>query len=196
MTLTSRGARALSALGFAAALCACQKQPNFGTLPRLEIPLEKKPAARAPRQTRKVLTTAPVVLPPDAPDPPARLESKQLRLTLGFEEGAVHLVASESVQLAAPVRTPRRLGRFAAELWLGLELLERVRFDFPLLGAGGEAALEPGLSAQTLVEIPELESATQLVIVDRKTGKRLPLPWPPESPATSQPPRAPGSERL
>src|SRR5690606_41135099 len=53
-------------------------------------------------------------------------------------EGQIELRSVEPVELEKPVATARRMGRFAVELLIGQELIDRVRFDFPLL-AGEEA---------------------------------------------------------
>jgi hypothetical protein len=80
------------------------------------------------------------------------------------------------------------MGRFAVELYIGKELIDRVRFDFPLLGAdelaGGERkwdsppSFERKLSTTAAVMIPHSERATRVVLVDRASGRVWPLPWP------------------
>jgi hypothetical protein len=93
------------------------------------------------------------------------------------------------VELPRPTPTARMMGRFAVELYVGHELIDRVRFNFPLLGAGdfGEDAtrwdappsFERGLSAGAAVMIPHSERATRAMVVDRATGRRWPIAWPP-----------------
>ena len=80
------------------------------------------------------------------------------------------------------------MGRFAVELYVGRQLLDRVRFDFPLLGAdelaGGPRmwssppSFERKLSTQAAVMIPHSERATRAILVDRATGRVWTLPWP------------------
>jgi hypothetical protein len=80
------------------------------------------------------------------------------------------------------------MGRFAIELYVGKQLLDRVRFDFPLLGAddfaGGSRrwdsppSFERNLSTQAAVMIPHSERATRAILVDRATGQAWMLPWP------------------
>jgi hypothetical protein len=92
------------------------------------------------------------------------------------------------VEAAKAVTTPRMMGRFAVELYIGKELIDRVRFDFPLLGAdelaGGERrwdsppSFERKLSTTAAVMIPHSERATRVVLVDRASGRVWPLPWP------------------
>jgi hypothetical protein len=91
-----------------------------------------------------------------------------------------------------PVVTARPMGRFAIELWIGRELIDRVRFDFPLLGAEeppgdrqsihAEPRFEPGLEAERTILVPNSERATRAQLVDRATGKIQALPWPPDAP--------------
>ena len=129
-----------------------------------------------------------------APDPePLRLD-KQWDFTLTYRNGAVSVDGAKAVTLPAPVVTVRRMGRFAVELWVGAELVERVRFDFPLLGAephdektkdGPRPMKDPPrfqVDATVNVRVPASPRATRAVLVDRATGKTTPLPWPPDAP--------------
>ncbi len=129
-----------------------------------------------------------------APDPePLRME-EQWDYTLTYRDGGVLVDSVEPVKLEAPVVTVRRMGRFAIELWVGSELLERVRFDFPLLGAEpAGAAKKDGprpmreaprfqVEATLDVRVPASPRATRAVLVDRATGESMPLAWPPDAP--------------
>ena len=85
------------------------------------------------------------------------------------------------------------MGRFAIELFEGPTLIERVRFDFPMLGApedldGGYMApptFERKLTSRIGVMFPEVKRGTRLELWDRATDRRWPLPWPPEETAVS-----------
>src|SRR5690606_34074486 len=117
-------------------------------------------------------------------------------LTLRYCDAGVHLLNARRVVLKRPTTLPRLMGRFAAELWIGHELLERARFDFPLTGADavpapGEERREPpplrlGPRADVVwkVKVADRVRATQAWIIDRATGERWLLDWPP---ATSTP---------
>ncbi len=84
------------------------------------------------------------------------------------------------------------MGRYAIELWIGQELIERVRFDFPLTAAdeappsGPEpihaprANLGDGVTATQKLLVPAAERARRAVLVDRATNARTELPWPPD----------------
>jgi hypothetical protein len=123
------------------------------------------------------------------PDPPPLTTRNQWVLDLAYRAGEASLRDARRVTLLRPTPTARMMGRFAVELYIGRELLDRVRFNFPLLGAadiGDESthwdappSFERGLSASTAVMIPHSERATRAVIVDRATGRKWPLPWPP-----------------
>jgi hypothetical protein len=86
------------------------------------------------------------------------------------------------------VASKRLMGRFAVEQWIGDELLERVRFDFPGLDAEAPPSGRPrydepvrfdaGLQSVARVRIPVLDRTRQLVLVDRATRQRSPLRWP------------------
>jgi hypothetical protein len=94
------------------------------------------------------------------------------------------------VDLPKPVVTARRMGRYALELWIGQELVERVRFDLPLLEAGGpdqgpkhhfpSPSLEKGAHVRTRILVPRAPRARRAVLVDRAEDRVLPLPWPPD----------------
>src|SRR5690606_35267817 len=68
------------------------------------------------------------------PDPPALRERKQWVFDLRWDRGEVYLVSVHEVDMGGPHSTPRVMGRFALELFEGPTLIERVRFDFPMLG--------------------------------------------------------------
>src|SRR5580704_8796011 len=96
----------------------------------------------------------------------------------------------QPMDLPVPQATPRAMGRFAIELFEGAALLERVRFDFPLLGAleasdGGwnsAPSLTQKLRTRIGVVFPAARRGTRLELVDRATNRRWSLPWPPDEP--------------
>jgi hypothetical protein len=93
-----------------------------------------------------------------------------------------------SVDRGRPVALPRRAGRFAIELSVGSVLLEQVRFDLPLVDADptpsaspdkASPALPKGVRTHRVIEVPGLDRATKAELVDRATGQRQRLAWPP-----------------
>jgi hypothetical protein len=132
-------------------------------------------------------TPADIVLTPTAPDPQPLVERSQWVFDLRWDRGDVFLLAVSPLELAAPQATPRAMGRFALELFEGRALVERVRFDFPLLGPpspldGGWGAV-PSFSAKLRTRIgvvfPRTARGTRLELWDRATNRRWSLPWPP-----------------
>jgi hypothetical protein len=123
--------------------------------------------------------------PPD-PDPPMR-ERKQWVFDLRWDRGDVFFLGAHALDLGEPRPTPRMMGRFALELFQGPTLIERVRFDFPMLGAGEPRArdymappsLEKKLSTRIGVMFPQTARGTRLELLDRATNLRYRLPWPP-----------------
>jgi hypothetical protein len=139
-----------------------------------------------------------------APDPPALSERGQWVYDLGYVKGELFLRGVHRVELPAPRATPRVMGRFALELYSGPTLIERVRFDFPGLGApepapplavahhtekGTDAGTWQPLHAATFsftakvttrvgVMLPATSRGTRLSLWDRATDRRWPLPWP------------------
>jgi hypothetical protein len=129
--------------------------------------------------------------PPD-PDPPMRAE-KQWVFDLRWERGEVFFLGVHPLDLGAPQATPRVMGRFALELFEGPTLIERVRFDFPMLGAGDSQnrgflappSFERKLTTRVGVMFPESKRGTRLELWDRATNARYRLPWPPDEAAAT-----------
>jgi hypothetical protein len=95
------------------------------------------------------------------------------------------------------------MGRFALELFEGPTLIERVRFDFPLLGApepDASLSFSGKLRTRIGVVFPATKRGTRLELWDRATGRRWSLPWPPQTAGDASSPvdaagEAPGRER-
>src|SRR5690606_24929708 len=76
---------------------------------------------------------------------------------------------------------------FTVELGIGHELLERARFDFPLLGAEPPTETALGTAPQfasradvsRVVRVAERPRATWARITDRATGEVWQMAWPP-----------------
>jgi hypothetical protein len=103
-----------------------------------------------------------------------------------WDRGEVYLLEVQKLDMGGPHTTPRMMGRFALELFEGPTLIERVRFDFPLLGttefdAGvrNSPRFEPKLKTRIGVLFPVTSRGTRLELWDRATDTRMPLPWPP-----------------
>jgi hypothetical protein len=151
-------------------------------------------ARAAPPDGGAELTLTPIVNdagpPPSGylPDPPPLVTRHQWIVDLGYRGGTVVFGGARRVELGKPAGTPRAMGRFALELFIGKELIDRVRFDFPLLGADDYAdtprrwdsppSFERYLSTRAAVILPHSERATRAVLVDRATGNVWALPWP------------------
>ena len=132
------------------------------------------------------------------PDPPPLSEREQWVFDLRWDRGDVYLLEVHKVDMGAPHVTPRVMGRFALELFEGPTLIERVRFDFPMLGApeGPDAGLrtaprfEPKLRTRIGVLFPATKRGTRLELWDRARDVRMPLPWPPKEGLAGPPPDA------
>jgi hypothetical protein len=121
-------------------------------------------------------------------DPAPLVERNQWVFDLRWDRGDIWLLGVSSLELKAPQATPRVMGRFALELFEGGALFERVRFDFPLLGAndpvdGGSApSFTQKLRTRIGVVFPATRRGTRLELVDRATNRRWSVPWPPDDP--------------
>lgn len=155
-----------------------------------DAPLDADGGAREPLPP-PAAPEAPPPLSGSAPDPQPLSMAEQWQFQLLFENGAPRIEHVEKQTLAKPVPTPRRMGRFALELWIGRELIDRVRFDFPLIAAeeapGNKRrplhdapSLAPNAVARIRVSLPASPRATRLLLVDRATEKTQELPWPPD----------------
>lgn len=136
--------------------------------------------ADSAREGGGVLTRTP-------PDPPAMTERFQWVFDLRWDRGDVYLLGVHKIDMGGPHVTPRVMGRFALELFEGPTLIERVRFDFPMLGvpeapdAGLKTAprFEPKLKTRIGVLFPATKRGTKLELWDRARDVRMQLPWPP-----------------
>jgi hypothetical protein len=123
------------------------------------------------------------------PDPPPLSEREQWVFDLRWEKGDVYLVQVHKTDMGAPHTTPRVMGRFALELYEGPTLIERARFDFPMLGGAPEPTdggwkapprFEPGMKTRIGVLFPATKRGTKLELWDRAKDQRWSLPWPPK----------------
>lgn len=125
-----------------------------------------------------------------APDPPARANRKQWTIEIQSKGGKVTAERAKSAMLDKPAETPRVIGRFALELYIGSELLDRVRFNVPLMGdeppQGNRNRLprprfDQNVTARVNVRIADNSRASYLLLVDRESGATQKLLWPPEA---------------
>jgi hypothetical protein len=128
------------------------------------------------------------------PDPAPLVERSQWVLDLRWDRGDVWLLGLHPLELPQPQATPRAMGRFALELFEGPTLIERVRFDFPLLGAPEpDASLSFSSKLRTRIGVvfPATKRGTRLELWDRATGRRWSLPWPPQATGDASVPSSP-----
>ncbi|GAC1571423.1 MAG: hypothetical protein NVS3B20_03390 [Polyangiales bacterium] len=118
---------------------------------------------------------------PIPPDPTPLACDAAFVLTVHFQRGQLTIERVSRVAFPKKSALPRHFGRFAAELYVGPTLLERARFDFPLIqddDAEGEAYAK-GLDVRVLVRVPESDRPTRLEIWDRATDRRWTFAYPP-----------------
>jgi hypothetical protein len=131
------------------------------------------------------------------PDPPPLSERAQWLYEIRYDRGNVQPGQPQLECLERAVASPRRIGRFAFELWLGAELIERIRFDFPLLAAEvprqgerhplrEEPSFAPGARVSMRLHVPASTRATRAQILDRATGQATPVEWPPRPEAAAE----------
>jgi hypothetical protein len=121
------------------------------------------------------------------PDPAGVASTKQWVFDVQVRQGKPALHTVRSVSLDKPLATARVMGRFALEFWIGKELVDRVRFDVPLLEdptkRKGRRWGSPEFAVNTRLSVRLADSprAMSLVFVDRATGETQPFAWPPGS---------------
>lgn len=140
------------------------------------------------RPTKKAEPPPPAPLG-SQPDPEPLRISEQWQYELEWNAGQLGVISTTPRVFPKPIVTARKMGRFAVELWIGAELVERVRFDFPLLAADEQdysrsaraapPSLEKGARVRTTILVPNAPRARRAVLVDRATNETLPLEWPP-----------------
>ncbi len=157
------------------------------------LPLTRALAASPPGPSALPAPPPSAFAPADAsaaripPDPAPMFERAQWVFDLRYDRGDVYLLGVHHLELVAAQLTPRAMGRFAVELFEGPTLIERVRFDFPLLGAGSAPdagylaapSFETKLRSRIGVMFPATSKGTRLELWDRATNRRWKLPWPP-----------------
>lgn len=126
------------------------------------------------------------------PDPKPLVESSRWLFDFRYDKGDVILLSTQKEVLGSPTASSRTMGRFALELFEGPTLIERVRFDFPMLGGvptgpGDGIHKAPDFEARLVTRIgvyfPATQRGTRLELWDRKTDQRWAMPWPvPASP--------------
>jgi hypothetical protein len=125
-----------------------------------------------------------------APDPPARPSKLNWVFEVTARGGKVTIDRVKGVSFEKPVETPRVVGRFALELYVGRELLDRVRFNVPLMG--GETSIgnrnnlpkprfEQNVTAHVQARMADNTRAAYLLVIDRDTGETQKYFWPPSS---------------
>jgi len=159
-----------------------------------------RPFPAAPLYPLPTTPESTVALGRALPDPLPLAEKSQWVYDFRYAGGEIYLLGIHRLELPVPRETPRVMGRFCLELYEGRVLLERARFDFPMLGDGSDLPLpvavglpEGGVktprtatlpsftkvSSRIGVMFPSSTRGTRIDIVDRALGRRWPLPWPP-----------------
>ena len=129
------------------------------------------------------------------PDPTPLTERAWWVYPVTYDRGTLRVDPPQFECLARPASSARRIGRFAFELWLGAELIERIRFDFPLLAAEvprtgehvplrEEPSFAPGARVSATVRVPASARAVRAHILDRASGQTTAVDWPPGAPGS------------
>ncbi|WP_437504484.1 hypothetical protein [Sorangium sp. So ce1099] len=124
-----------------------------------------------------------------APDPAVQPSEKQWVFEVQYAKGRGSVARARPVKLDKAAATARVMGRFAIELYVGRELLDRVRFDVPLTGDAPERSsnillrrptFDEGVTSRLRVQMADNPRASWAKLVDRKTGVEERFLWPPE----------------
>jgi hypothetical protein len=167
----------------ASVACAAAAISALADEPRRRIDVSRALDAGGPQP---ILSDIPITRTP--PDPQPLVSQSQWVFDLRWDRGDVWLLGVHPMDLPAPQATPRVMGRFAIELFEGPTLLERARFDFPLLGPpepDAAVSLASKLRTRIGVVFPAVPRGNRLELWDRATGRRWALPWPPVAAAAT-----------
>lgn len=145
-------------------------------------------SAGVPALAASAAPVPPALSPSTLPDPTPLKMAEQVEYELELAEGKVRVVSAKAVKLKQPIVTPRMMGRYAIELGIGQELIERLRFDFP-----GTAADEPTTGPKKLFTpldlgsraiarvkllVPHSPRVRRALLVDRAYDTATELEWP------------------
>lgn len=145
------------------------------------LPMEAgKPKFDAQLPKKDALIDAPPK--PIPPDPTPLVSDAVFVLSVRFNKGVVTITKVKREKLPAKAAVERRMGRFAVELLSGPTLVERIRFDFPLINDDSKASevYEKGLDVTVDVRIPDSDRPNKLEIWDRATDQRWKFEYPPK----------------
>ncbi|MCH2108866.1 MAG: hypothetical protein MK135_06020 [Polyangiaceae bacterium] len=155
---------------FLATLISCRPD---GPLPVTRVSFGSAPP---PPERTTVEEEELVAVATDPPDPEAIRTEYRVDLVLRYHSMQLSVEKERQHRASAPVTTSRRLGRFALEYWIGDELLERLRFDFPLLAVDSpDDVVEKGLDTRIQLDAPVVPRATRVRVLDRKTRAEWPM---------------------
>lgn len=120
------------------------------------------------------------------PDPAPVASTKQWVFEVRAKESVPSVVKVSELNLDKAQPTARVMGRWALELYVGTEILDRLRFNVPLAGDTGHEKREAGkrrpvfkVNTKFFVRIADQPRATILRLVDRATGEVQLFAWPP-----------------
>jgi hypothetical protein len=118
------------------------------------------------------------------PDPSPTHTDRWVALAVRLDKSDIDIASASQHRTRRLETTRRQIGRFAAELWIGCELIDRVRFDFPLLAgqSTSDRSTTPNFEAAGRFEatllVPDSDRATRLELVDRAKRTRKLFDWP------------------
>ncbi len=125
------------------------------------------------------------------PDPPGVPSTTQRLFDIRVDQGKVAIEKVRTVSVKNPEASARVMGRYALELWVGNEILDRVRFNVPL-GADlpreddGRPFRRPSFDKVTTrftVKVADHPRAVFAKLVDRASGDESKYLWPPRGEA-------------
>jgi len=120
------------------------------------------------------------------PDPPPVASNTQWVFEIQSKQSVPSISKVTQLTLDKAEPTPRMMGRFALEFYVGRELLDRLRFNVPLNGdgarEGGPGKKRPVFRVNTkfFARMADQKRATYLRLVDRATGEIQLFTWPPD----------------
>lgn len=133
-------------------------------------------------------------------DPQPVESTKQWVFAIEVKASVPAITKVTELELKKPEATPRMTGRYAIELYVGTELLDRLRFNVPLNGDDNDSGDQPGkkrpvfrVNTKMFLRMADAPRAAVLRLVDRTSGEERSFRWPPNKDGTLTPVAAPAS---
>lgn len=153
-------------------------------------PSQLSTASNGSQEGGEESSAKPISCTTDPPDPKPTSTRGWVKFEFAMRDGQITTRSTQVLQTPKLRESERIVGQYAVELWIGCELLDRIRFNFPfeLGGSAVRGSKRPlhsppsftsGSELRAVVWVPNVQRATRAELVNRIAGTRTSLVWPP-----------------